>query len=126
MVFKSDQLLLKELGLVGTFSKNYVKWLERVNSFYHTINNQPAIAERLLVMQITPAHVADQLTKIKAVESLKAARTQSDGIAQNATTIKDKAFKELEKWMSTFFATAKIALEDKPQLMESLGIVVKS
>lgn len=77
-------------------------------------------------MQITPALIADQLAGIAEVELLRAARTQSDGVAQNATKTKNNAFKELEKWMGAFFAIARIALEDEPQLLESLGKFVKS
>ena len=73
-------------------------------------------------MQIRAIRLAD----IAEVELLRAARVQSDGIAQNATKTKNSAFKELEKWMGAFFAIARIALEDEPQLLESLGKFVKS
>ncbi len=39
---------------------------------------------------------------------------------------KNKAFKDLEKYMSSFYAVARIALENEPQLLESLGKLVKS
>jgi len=39
---------------------------------------------------------------------------------------KEKTFKDLEKWMGFFFAIARIALEDEPQLLESLGKFVRS
>ena len=42
-----------------------------------------------------------------------------------ATKDKDKAFAELEKWVREFYAIAKIALEDKPQLLESMGRIMK-
>ncbi|NCT16071.1 MAG: hypothetical protein GW774_12490 [Flavobacteriales bacterium] len=126
IILKDDALVIKELGLVGEVSKNYVKWLETISLFYNVLNNQPALAQQLEVVQITPAHIASQLAGIAEVESLRAARTLSDGIAQNATKIKEKAFKDLEKWMGAFFAIARIALEDEPQLLESLGKFVRS
>jgi hypothetical protein len=126
IILKDDALTIKELGLVGEVSKNYVKWLETISLFYNVLNSQPALAQQLEVVQITPAHIASQLAGIAEVESLRAARTLSDGIAQNATKIKDKAFKDLEKWMGAFFAIARIALEDEPQLLESLGKFVRS
>ncbi|WP_445749382.1 hypothetical protein [Polaribacter sp.] len=126
IILTNDSLALKALGLVGVVPKNYVSWLENINLFYNTLNNQPDLAQKLLVVQITPTHIADQLAGIAEVESLRAARVQSDGIAQNATKTKNNAFKELEKWMGAFFAIARIALEDEPQLLESLGKFVKS
>lgn len=43
-----------------------------------------------------------------------------------SVTIADPAFGKLDDWMSEFYAVAKIALEDNPQLLESLGKLVRS
>ena len=48
------------------------------------------------------------------------------GESQDATKLKDTAFGELDDWMRDFYAVAKIALEDNPQLLESLGKFVRS
>jgi len=48
------------------------------------------------------------------------------GESQDATKIKDAAFVKMDDWMSEFYAVAKIALEDNPQLLESLGKLVRS
>lgn len=48
------------------------------------------------------------------------------GESQDATKLKDSAFGEIDDWMSEFYAVAKIALEDNPQLLESLGKFVRS
>ncbi|PIX13393.1 MAG: hypothetical protein COZ74_06510, partial [Flavobacteriaceae bacterium CG_4_8_14_3_um_filter_31_8] len=94
--------------------------------FYNTLKNQPELAAKLTSVQITPEYITETLAGIAEVESLRAARTQNEGITQNATKIKDKAFKDLDKWMGSFFAIARIALENEPQLLESLGKFVRS
>ncbi|NLT49572.1 MAG: hypothetical protein GXX85_01480, partial [Ignavibacteria bacterium] len=48
------------------------------------------------------------------------------GESEDATKEKDAAFAKMDKWMSDFYAVARIALEDKPQLLEALGKIVKS
>jgi hypothetical protein len=40
--------------------------------------------------------------------------------------LKNAAFKKLDAWMREFYAVAKVALYDTPQLMEALGKQVKS
>jgi len=126
VILSDDPLVLKELGVAGGIPKTYVKWLENINQFYNTLKNQPELAAKLTSVQITPEYITETLAGIAEVESLRAARTQNEGITQNATKIKDKAFKDLDKWMGSFFAIARIALENEPQLLESLGKFVKS
>lgn len=126
VIFKEDALVLRELGLVGPVPKSYVKWLEKISLFYNTLNAQPDLLSKLAVLQITAAYVTEQLTAINELENLRAAYIQSKGTAQNATKIKNKAFVSLEKWMSDFYAVARIALDEEPQLLESLGKLVRS
>jgi len=126
VILSDDPLVLKELGVAGGIPKTYVKWLENINQFYNTLKNQPELAAKLTSVQITPEYITETLAGIAEVESLRAARTQNEGITQNATKIKDKAFKDLDKWMGSFFAIARIALENEPQLLESLGKFVRS
>jgi hypothetical protein len=126
IIFKTDPLILKELGLKGALPRTYVKWLETVSLFYNTLNTQTEILAKLATLQVTAQSVTDQLAAINELEDLRAAYIQAKGNAQNATKTKNKAFKDLEKWMSDFYAIARIALEGEPQLLESLGKFVKS
>lgn len=48
------------------------------------------------------------------------------GESQQATQDKNKAFDAVTKWVSEFYAVAKIALEDQPQLLESVAKLVRS
>ncbi|WP_339886029.1 hypothetical protein [Polaribacter vadi] len=126
IIFKTDPLILKELGLKGALPRTYVKWLETVSLFYNTLNTQTEVLAKLATLQVTAQSVTDQLAAINELEDLRAAYIQAKGNAQNATKTKNKAFKDLEKWMSDFYAVARLALEGEPQLLESLGKFVKS
>lgn len=126
IVFKEEALVLRELGIKGIVPKSYVKWLETVNLFYNTSNTQPSILNQLATLQITQQHVTDLLAALNELENLRATYIQAKGNAQNATKTKNKSFKDLEKYMSDFFAIARIALENESQLLEALGKIVKS
>lgn len=125
IVFKADTLVLKELGVKGIIPKSYVKWLETVNQFYNTLNTQPDILSKLATLKVTQQEVTEVLAELNELENLRAAYIQAKGNAQNETKTKNIAFKSLEKYMSDFFAVARIALENEPQLLEALGKLVK-
>ena len=44
---------------------------------------------------------------------------------KDATIAKDEALAKMDDWMVEFYGIARIALEDHPQYLEALGIVVK-
>jgi hypothetical protein len=126
IIYKQDALVLKELGIKGIIPKSYVKWLETVNLFYNLLNTDADILAKLAPLQVTQEHVTALIADLNTLEDLRAAYIQAKGNAQNATKTKNKAFKDLEKWMSDFYAVARLALEGEPQLLESLGKLVKS
>lgn len=126
VIFRNQTLILKELALKGTLPKSYVKWLETVTTFYNVLNTNADILSQVVVVQITQEHVTAVIVQLNELENARGAYIQAKGNAQNATKTKATAFKELEKWMSSFYAIARIALEDEPQLLESLGKLVKS
>jgi len=66
---------------------------------------------------------------ITAISVLRTARTlylKEIGESQDSTKIKDSAFAKIDSWMMDFNAVAKIAMGDNPQLLETLGILVRS
>lgn len=63
---------------------------------------------------------------ISNLEAARADYLRGKGESQDSTKIKDAAFVKIDDWMSEFYAVAKIALEDNPQLLESLGKLVRS
>lgn len=125
-VFRKEPDILGKLQLTGRLPKAYLKFMETCETFYTKVNADPAILAKLARMKITNETVLEGLADIEAVKAARHAYQNEKGESEEATREKDAAFEKLDEWMDDFYATAKIALMDHPQLLESLGIRVKS
>jgi hypothetical protein len=126
VAFRKDEVTLKQLGLTGAYSRAYVKWIVTMKTFYNGVLSNAAHLATLLVFKITEEEISACIAEINALETTRALYLREIGESQEATKKKDKALAELEDWMSDFYAVAKIAMEDQPQLLESLGVLVRS
>ena len=126
VVFRKDDVTLKQLGLTGSYSRAYVKWIATMKTFYNGVRSNASHLAKLLVFKITEDEISSCITEINAIETTRTLYLKEVGESQEATKSKDQALADLEEWMSDFYAVAKIAMEDKPQLLEALGLFVRS
>ena len=126
VVFRKDPVLLKQLALDGSLQRTYVKWLETVKKFYIVATSNTEVQGKLARLKITPEEITATNTKVTELEKARAEYLREKGESQDATKAKDAAFAKIDDWMSEFYAVAKIGLEEKPQLLEALGKIVKS
>jgi hypothetical protein len=126
VVFRDDSVTADKLEISGTMPVAYVKWLESVRKFYKIAIADPDIQTKLARLKISLDDLNAAKALIPEVETLRAKYLKEKGESQDATTVKDTAFAKLDDWMSEFYAVAKIAMEDNPQLLEALGLVVKN
>ena len=124
-MYKNNAVLLDQLAISGIIPKAFVTWLEAIRKFYTTIKNTPEIQEKLQRLRLRPNDVDTALGKITQLEAARSKYLIEKGESQEATQTKDAAIAQIDDWMSEFYAVARIALEDKPQLLEALGKVVK-
>ncbi len=126
VIFRKELGTLSDLEITGALPKAYTKWMEKAKLFYTTLNENPTLAARLIRLKITAEDITAAIALIEEVEKAKNHYLIEKGESQDATKQKNQAFEKADDWMSEFFAVAKIGLEDRPQLMESLGKVVLS
>ncbi len=126
VIFRKDAITAEKLAITGSLPKAYVKWSETVKKFYTTAAADTAIQTKLATLKITIEDITAANTKVTELEAARAEYLREKGESQDATKVKDAAFAIMDDWMSEFYAVAKIALEDKPQLLEALGKVIKS
>lgn len=126
VVFRNDPVTAEKLEITGSLPLAYIKWLETVKKFYSVALADTGMQTQLSRLKVTTADLTAAQALIPGVEAARAAYLKEKGESQDATTKKDTAFANLDEWMKEFYAVAKIALEDSPQLLESLGKVVKA
>ena len=126
IIFRNDIETKDKLVILESLPKAYTNWLEVVRKFYSVALNDAEIQDKLLRLNISLDELTTANSLIADLEAARAEYLREKGESQNATKAKDEAFAKMDNWMSDFYAVAKIALEDKPQLLESLGKFVRS
>ena len=126
VIFRKEPTTLSKLALTGSLPTAYIKWLETVKKFYTVASSDSDVQSKLVRLKITTEEINGTIQLITNLELARAEYLREKGESQDSTKSKDKAFGEIDDWMSEFYAVAKIALEDNPQLLESLGIFVRS
>ena len=126
VIFRKEPTTLSKLALTGSLPTAYIKWLEVVKKFYTVASADSDVQSKLVRLKITTEELNGTIELISNLELARAEYLREKGESQDATKQKDKAFGEIDDWMSEFYAVAKIALEDNPQLLESLGKFVRS
>ncbi|MBK3515733.1 hypothetical protein [Carboxylicivirga marina] len=125
IVFKSNPSASTALALNKPLPRTNSEWFTRSRAFY---NNLLSNAEWLAAMADYNAGeemLKSVLADIQGVENYSDVIMREKGDAQNATKERDAKLEELNEWVNDYESIAKIALNEKPQLLEKLGIVVK-
>lgn len=122
---KQPELLVK-LGITGRFPQKYSDFFDNTRRFYTTIKNDAGLQAIFDKIKLT-ADVMDAC--IALLNELLAKRSDFDrelAESQDMTKNKNAALLALKEWLDDFDAIAKVALYDQPQLLEALGIFVRS
>ena len=117
---------MERLDVAGSLPRAYIRWLETVKTFYSVSLADPEIQGRLSALRVTSEYLNETYAMIGEVEAARALYIQEIGESQNATKLKDAAFAKVDDYMRKFYATSRIALAESPQLLESLGKLVRS
>jgi biotin operon repressor len=134
IAYKNDVNSQKRLALGEERKKTFSGWIDQAERMY---KNFLGLSEsNVKVNNIDKEAISkfgyniDKLSKeyelIKKVKDLNMNHKSDTGTAQNATEKKDESIKIIDEWMSDFIKIARIALEDNKQMLEQLGITVKT
>lgn len=116
----------KGLQLDGPRKRDFAGWSLQAETFY---SNLLSDAELFSVMETygwTRERLSSEFGSVKQVSAMKNAQRSSTGKARKALEVRDAAFDRLMSWISAYRVVVRVAMEASPQMMEALGIVVKS
>lgn len=123
---RNDEGLQDRLGINDPRKRRIEDWILQTIQFYDLLQNETAFLEKLTRFSLT----AEKLTaSSQAISDLKILRDKAmaeKGEAQEATRVRNEKIHELEDYCYELESLAKIALKNKPQLLEMLGVLVRS
>lgn len=126
VIFRTEAIALRELGLDTFQPRSYDRWLLSVENFYTRIEANVAHLEAVARLAITPKRITSAQEQIVTLKEARRVYLSERGESMDATKTKDQAIGEFDRWMSDFWVVARIALKDRPQLLESLGKYVRN
>jgi len=101
-------------------------WIEQGIDFYNLLQNETEFLATLAKFKITANRINAESKALQDLRTLRNQATQEKGQAQEATRLRNEKLDELADYCTELKALAEIALESQPQLLEKLGILVRS
>ena len=126
IAFKNDVQAGATLELTGSRATTLGGWLSQARNFYRSLLSNEEWKAVMAGYGQTAEKLEDALQAVEGVSKAAENVKKEMGDAQNATQERDSQFEKLIEWLSDYEQIAEIALADKPQLLEKIGIVVKS
>jgi hypothetical protein len=121
-VFEDGSPEWTRLGLDGRRPNAGPLVLAEARRFYEALLADPALLEALAVRRVTAADAERAVADVEAAVGAGAVQTAEAGEAQVATAERDTAVEAVAGYWEDFSEVVEVALEDEPQLRETLGM----
>lgn len=123
MAIPHNRELWRILDLSGTRKRNIAGWLYQAEAFYMNIGQ---VEGALAHFGVTSEELAQAKAMMEAVAAARVKRFGSASDAQLAKKERDDALTALNDWYRKFIVIARVALDQNPQMLEALGLMVRS
>jgi len=121
-VFAKDKAQLNALGLNGSTPKDTAGFLASAYTLFDNARTLPALAD---YGYDSPKLQSERL-KIAAYDIANHQQESAKGAAQQSTREQDAALGALNDWTAQYLKIAKVALRDKSQLLEKIGVLART
>jgi hypothetical protein len=124
-IFIKDKSKLAMLGLTGAMPKATAGFLTAAYALFENAST-PEIQALLANYGYDSAKLQSERALIEAFDAANRSQEQAKGAAQQATRDQDAALKGLNLWYRQYIKIARVALQNKKELLEKLGIRILS
>lgn len=125
-IFGSDRAKLATLGLIGGMPLPTAEFITAGYSLFDNAAGSAEIKTELAGYGYNDARLASERAKLAAFDDANQAQEAAMGAAQQSTQEQLIAMRNMNAWVNQYLKIAKVALHDKPQLLEKLGIGSRS
>jgi hypothetical protein len=121
-IFKDDKARLTALGLTGTSLRTTAEFLVSAASLFENAAGAPTLAD----YGYESERLGSEWEKISAFSLANQRQEAAKGAAQQATREQLAALTSLDAWRAQYIKIARVALRANSQLLEKIGIPVRS
>lgn len=123
---KKDKNLQSRLKFTYLGSLSMEDWVRTGIDFYNSLLREPEFLTVLANFNVTVDQLNAEKLALKNLAVLRNRALEEEGQAQEATRLRKEKLKELEEYCDLLKTVVSLALANRPQLMESLGVLVRS
>ena len=123
VALKDQPTLLEKMQLDRPRKKRLAEWMTQANHFYR---HAEALKKTLTPFGITTKELGEMQKLLTQMVEMQELQLQLKGRMQVVSEQKKLAYATLKRSVSRFFRIARIALDEEPQQLEVLGLVVKA
>lgn len=123
MAIPHNRELWRILDLSGERKRTISGWLYQAETFYMNLYH---IESAMANFGVTSEELSQAQAMMEAVAAARVKQFGDISEAQLAKKERDNALGALNDWYRKFIIIAKVALDNNPQMLEALGIMVRS
>lgn len=112
---------LSRLGLQGEMPRSASAFLVAAGTLFDNAPSMHALAD----FGYDAAGIAVERAKVEAFKAAYQKQETATDVARQAFAEQDEALSALNKWMTQYLEIAQVALREKPQLLEKIGVLAR-
>lgn len=123
---RADKNLQDRLKINAAKETTFEEWIKQTLDFINLVLNEPDLLTSIVRFNITTETLNQDKSDLELLKTLRNTALAEKGQAQEATRLRNEKMDELDDYCYELKTIALFALEGQPQLLEMLGITVRS